>query len=124
VINHLALRSGNLVIVDIKIKHKQLCFFGAVPAADGTYKFTVAAADAPHNATTPSAFQRNEVPQEFTGPQVPYLDGAIVRRRDDEASIELETRDSTLMFVGTYVGTLTILSRHQSSSAIIRPCLS
>jgi len=99
--HHLVLRTGNLVVVNVKIKHEQFRFFGAVSAADGAHEFTIAAADAPHNAAAASALQCYEVPQEFTGSQVPYLDGAVVRRRDNKAPIELEASDSTLMFVGT-----------------------
>jgi len=105
--HHLALRTGNLVVINVKIKHEQFRFFGAISAADGTHEFTIAAADAPHNAAAASALQSNEVPQEFTGSQVPYLDGAVVRRRDNKAPIELETGDSTLMFVGTCTITMT-----------------
>lgn len=53
--DHLALSSGNLVVVNVKIKHEQFRFFSAVPAADGAHKFAVAAADAPHDAAATTA---------------------------------------------------------------------
>lgn len=56
------------VVIDVKVEHKKLRFFGAVPAADGAHQSTVAAANAPHDAATAAALQRNQVPQKFARP--------------------------------------------------------
>lgn len=111
--NTLTLRSDDLAVVDIEVKHKQFCFFSAVPAANSTHQFTVAAADPPHYSSAATAVQSDEVPQKFTSPQIPYLDRSVVRRRHDKASVELETSNCTLMLVSTYTSKQTCSFRCQ-----------
>ena len=124
--NILTQRIHNLVIVNIKVQHQQLGFLGAVSAADGTHKFTIATADPPHNTATTSTVKSNEVSQKFTGPQVPNLDRSIVGRCHNEASVELETRNGTLVFVGAYTfkqtSALLLVMKNSMCTSHVSPC--
>lgn len=57
--------------------------------------------DSPNNATGSARLQCNQIPNELSGLHVPQLDRAIVRARDDEPRIKLQTSNRRLVLVGT-----------------------
>lgn len=67
------------VVFDVKVKHEQLGLLRAVATTDCADKFGIVAPYSPHDAAAAAAFQRHEVADEFAGPEVPDLDGSVVR---------------------------------------------
>lgn len=85
----------------VEVQHQELGLLCPVPGAHGAHELGGAGPDPPDHAPRAPGVQGDQVPDELTCPHVPELDRAIIAAGDHKLVIELQTRDSRLVFVGT-----------------------
>ena len=85
----------------VEVEQNELGLFDAHARANRTHELVVMHADAPHDTASTATLQRQQVAYELARLQVPQLDRAVVRRRDDELVVERETRDGAHVLVAT-----------------------